>query len=98
MWMASSPTLPLRYRPVRETPIYVQLRGECLNAEVPPREADPHQVDHHGKHHRLAERPPGSFERKKGIANLLGLSGGTGVVGSVGSISDAGVRRPWLCP
>jgi len=33
-----------------------------------------------------------------GTVNLLGLSGGAGMVGPAGSVSEAGVRRPWPCP
>lgn len=41
--------------PMRQTPIYEQLRGECINADVPPSEADPSRVGHPGRHRRLAD-------------------------------------------
>jgi hypothetical protein len=41
---------PLRYRPVRPTPLYDQLRGERINAEVPPSDPQPHQGQDCGKH------------------------------------------------
>jgi hypothetical protein len=47
---------PLRCRPMGQTPIYDQLRGEPINAEVPATGADPQRVDHPGKHH-LADVP-----------------------------------------
>lgn len=39
--MRSSEALALRCRPVRETPIYEQLRGERINADVQPSETAP---------------------------------------------------------
>src|ERR1700712_3979613 len=39
--------------PVTPTPIYDQLRGERINAEVPATRADPHRLDHPDGH-RLA--------------------------------------------
>ncbi len=44
-------------RPMGQTPIYEQLRGERINAEVPATGADPQRVDHPGKHHLLAVAP-----------------------------------------
>ncbi len=44
---------PLRCRPVRTTPLYDQLRGERINADVPP-SARPQQLEDRRKH-RLAE-------------------------------------------
>jgi hypothetical protein len=40
-----------------QTPIYDQLRGERINADVPATGADPQLVDHPGKHHLLAVAP-----------------------------------------
>jgi hypothetical protein len=37
-------------RAMSPTPTYDQLRGERINADVPTSEADPHQVDHLGRH------------------------------------------------
>ena len=50
---------PLRCRPVRTTPLYDQLRGERINADVPPSAAQPHQLEDRGKH-RLADGDLGS--------------------------------------
>jgi hypothetical protein len=46
---------PLRCRPMGENPIYEQLRGERINADVPATEADPQGVAHPGQHCLLAE-------------------------------------------
>jgi hypothetical protein len=43
--------------PVTPTPIYDQLRGERINAEVPATRADPHRLDHPDGH-RLAPTVP----------------------------------------
>jgi hypothetical protein len=51
--MRSLEALALRCRPVRKTPIYEQLRGEHINADVPPSEAAPPQC--RPGRHRLAE-------------------------------------------
>ncbi|MGH3782902.1 MAG: hypothetical protein ACRDRO_20345 [Pseudonocardiaceae bacterium] len=40
-----------------QTPIYEQLRGERINADVPATGADPQRVDHPGKHHLPAVAP-----------------------------------------
>lgn len=40
----------LRCRTVSQTPIYNQLRGERINADVPANAADPGDVGHTGKH------------------------------------------------
>jgi hypothetical protein len=53
--MRSSEARALRCRPVRETPIYEQLRGERINAEVPPGEAASPPVGRSGRHRRRAE-------------------------------------------
>jgi hypothetical protein len=54
-----SPTDPaLRCRLVRPTPIYDQLRGERINADVPATVDEPQPVDQGGKH-RLAAGGPG---------------------------------------
>ena len=49
----------LRCRPVRPTPLYDQLRGERINADVPPSDAQPHQLEDRGKH-RVADGDLGS--------------------------------------
>jgi hypothetical protein len=43
--------------PMGETPIYDQVRGERLNADVPASGADPQQADGHGKHRLLPDTP-----------------------------------------
>lgn len=51
---------PLRCRTVNQMPIYDQLRGERINADVPASrssDADQLPVDHCGKHHLLADPP-----------------------------------------
>ena len=40
---------------MRKTPIYEQLRGERINADVPPSEADPQRFGHPGRHRRLVD-------------------------------------------
>ncbi|MDQ4033235.1 MAG: hypothetical protein M3332_13625 [Actinomycetota bacterium] len=40
-----------------ETPIYEQVRGERINADVPASEADPQRADDHGKHRLSPETP-----------------------------------------
>ena len=50
---------PLPWGPVRPTPLYDQMRGERINADVPPGDAPPHQLEDHAKH-RLADGEPGS--------------------------------------
>jgi hypothetical protein len=56
-----------RCRPVRETPIYQQLRGERINADVPSSETGPSRLGPPGRHRRVPDmtgsvaacRPPG---------------------------------------
>jgi hypothetical protein len=57
LWMPVAPTVPLRCRPVRPTPLYDQLRGERINADLPASEADPQPGDHPGKHRLTPGRP-----------------------------------------
>jgi hypothetical protein len=40
-----------------QTPVYDQLRGERINADVPATGADPTLVDRPGQHHLLAVAP-----------------------------------------
>ena len=40
-----------------ETPIYEQVRGERINADVPASGSDPQQGDEHGKHRLLPDTP-----------------------------------------
>ena len=54
---------PLQTRPLRccvmggGTPIYDQVRGERINAEVPPSAATPQRVDDHGRHRVRPDTP-----------------------------------------
>lgn len=48
---------PLRWRVVRQTPTYDQLRGERINADVPASEVHPDWCDRPGRH-RLADDTP----------------------------------------
>jgi hypothetical protein len=43
--------------PMGETPIYDQVRGERINADVPASGADSQWVDDHGKHRLLPDAP-----------------------------------------
>jgi hypothetical protein len=67
-----TPTVSL----VSQTPIYDQLRGERINADVPATGADPHRVGYPGKHHL----PPGVpsvaavFGRPAGARSGLALN------------------------
>jgi len=56
-------SLLLRYRPVRTTPLYDQLRGERINADLPPSDAQPQQPKDRGKH-RLADGGLGSVTER----------------------------------
>jgi hypothetical protein len=57
-------TRPYGVRPMDRTPIYDQLRGERINADVPAVEADPQVVGRCGRHHAPGPTavvgPPGS--------------------------------------
>ena len=44
-------------RPMGRTPIYDQLRGERINADVPAADADPQVVGRRGRHHVLVVAP-----------------------------------------
>jgi hypothetical protein len=46
---------PLRCRAVSPTPIYDQLRGERINADVPATGTEPQQVGHLGKHRQSTD-------------------------------------------
>jgi hypothetical protein len=46
---AASTHARLQCRPMSQTPIYDQLRGERINADVPTPGVDPQQVDHTGQ-------------------------------------------------
>jgi len=50
-------TRPHGVRPMDRTPIYDQLRGERINADVPAAEADPQVVGRRGRHHVLVVAP-----------------------------------------
>jgi hypothetical protein len=50
-------TRPYGVRPMGRTPIYDQLRGERINADVPAAEADPQVVGRRGRHHVLVVAP-----------------------------------------
>ena len=66
--MRPGDAVALRCRPVWETPIYEQLRGERINADVPPTETALPRVGRPGRHRQLADTtgpvplyaPPGS--------------------------------------
>lgn len=60
---------PLWCRAMSQTPTYDQVRGERINADIPASEADPHEVDHSGKHRLLADVP---------LAAVCGSSPGPG--------------------
>jgi hypothetical protein len=47
----------LTVSPMGQTPIYDQVRGERINADVPTSGAGPHWADDHGKHRLLPETP-----------------------------------------
>jgi hypothetical protein len=47
----------LTVSPMGQTPIYDQVRGERINADVPTSGADPHRADDHGKHRLSPETP-----------------------------------------
>jgi hypothetical protein len=48
---------PLRCRPMGETPIYDQVRGERINADVPVSGVDPQWAAYHGKHRLRPDTP-----------------------------------------
>jgi hypothetical protein len=50
-------TRPYGVRPMGRTPIYDQLRGERINADVPAADADPQVVGRRGRHHVLVVAP-----------------------------------------
>lgn len=50
-------TRPYGVRPMGRTPIYDQLRGERINADVPAAEAAPQLVGRRGRHHVLVVAP-----------------------------------------
>jgi hypothetical protein len=58
MWMPAPPGRCLRCQPVDQTPIYEQLRGERLNAEVPAGTRHPQQHEHPGRHRRSTDTAP----------------------------------------
>lgn len=55
--MSPPQTRPYGVRPMDRTPIYDQLRGERINADVPAVEADPQVVGRRGRHHVLVVAP-----------------------------------------
>ena len=57
LWMPWRSVLALRCCLVGQTPIYDQLRGERINAEVPPSHADSHRPADPGRHRRGAQAP-----------------------------------------
>jgi hypothetical protein len=59
LWMPTRSGPPLRCRPVRPTPLYDQLRGERINADLPPSDGHLQQAADRGKH-RLADGELGS--------------------------------------
>jgi hypothetical protein len=57
MLMSPSAGVLLRCRLMGETPIYDQVRGERINAEVPASGADSQRVAEHGKHRMFSDAP-----------------------------------------
>jgi hypothetical protein len=57
MWRPLLWRWPLRWRAVRQTPTYDQLRGERINADVPASKVDPDRLDCHGRHHLQDDAP-----------------------------------------
>ena len=57
MVMPPPSTCSYGVRPRDQTPIYDQLRGEHINADVPTTGPDPQRVDHHGNHRLLTDAP-----------------------------------------
>jgi hypothetical protein len=55
MLMPPRTDAPLRCRRMGETPIYDQVRGERINADVPASGVDPQPASYHGKHRLLAD-------------------------------------------
>jgi hypothetical protein len=53
--MPPPPTCPYGVRPRGQTPIYDQLRGERVNADVSTTGPDPQRVDHRGNHRLLTD-------------------------------------------
>ena len=51
------PTRPYGVRLMGRTPIYDQLRGERINADVPAADADPQVIGRRGRHHVLVVAP-----------------------------------------
>lgn len=65
-------TRPYGVRPMGRTPIYDQLRGERINADVPAAEADPQGVGRRGRHHVLVVAPgPAAVVRPPGPSTGL---------------------------
>jgi hypothetical protein len=60
---------PVRCRPMGQTPIYDQLRGERINAEVPATGADLQRADHPGKHHLVGAPVPGAVFRPESASS-----------------------------
>jgi hypothetical protein len=68
---------PLQCRPVGQTPIHDQLRGERINADVPTPRVDPQQVNHTGQDRLPADATSAAavFTRRPGPgANLAANS------------------------
>jgi hypothetical protein len=80
-------TLSLRCCPMRETPIYEQLRGERINADVPSSETGPSRVDHPGRH-RLVPDTTGS------VAACRPPGPGADLVVHQHALPGTGVQRP----
>lgn len=57
MWMLSSSMLALQSRPVGQTPIYDQLRGERIDVDVPPSDVDLDRLAAAGRHRLDADTP-----------------------------------------
>lgn len=76
---------PLRFCPVSQTPIYDQLRGERIIADVPATGAEPQQVD-----------PPGKHRPRTGRSGPAAVSGRSLGVGT--DLSEGWCRSPAVEP
>jgi hypothetical protein len=73
--MPSSVMGSLRYRAVGQTPIYDQLRGERINADVPPNDIDSHRHSPLSRHCRGEDAPSAAaLERPLG-REIEGVAG-----------------------
>jgi hypothetical protein len=72
MLMLPTADAPLRCRRMGETPIYDQVRGERINADVPASKADSQPARCHGKHRLLPDTPvPATVAGPPGVGDGL---------------------------